>query len=108
MYDFKVLSQSMADGIKFYRESQCAGLGGSEETEEFTRLFNNCFDALNRKFSKEGIRENSNDLIVNYLYAFYYCNLIKYLNNSSFNCINGFNCRFYRILLILLMLGNKM
>jgi len=49
----------MADGIKFYRQSQCAGLGESEETEELTRLFNNCFDAFNRKFSKEGIRENS-------------------------------------------------
>lgn len=96
IYDF------IADGIKFYRENQCAGLGGSEETEEFTMLFNNCFDALKRKFSKEGIRKNSNDLIVNYLYVFYYCNLIKYLNNFSFNC------RFYRILLILLMLGNKM
>ncbi|KAF0682199.1 THAP-type domain-containing protein, partial [Aphis craccivora] len=32
----QVLSQSMADGIKFYRENQCEGLGGSEETEEFT------------------------------------------------------------------------
>jgi len=108
IYDFKVLSQSMADGIKFYRESQCAGLNGSEETEEFTRLFNNCFDALNRKFPKEGVRKNSNDLKVNYLYVFYYCNSIKYFRNLSFNCINGFNFRFYRIQLILLMLGNKM
>jgi len=35
--------------------------------------------ALNRKFSKEGVRKNSNDLIVNYLYEFYNCDLIKYL-----------------------------
>jgi len=39
IYDFKVLSQIiMADGIKFYRENQCARLGMSEETKEFTRL----------------------------------------------------------------------
>lgn len=71
IYDFKVSSQFIADGIKFYRESQCVGLGLSEYTEEFTKLFNNCFDGLNRKFSKEDVRKNSNDLIVNYLYEFY-------------------------------------
>lgn len=63
---------------------------------------------LTENFQKRVYGKIANDLIVNYLYAFYYCNLIKYLNNFSFNCINGFNCRFYRILLILLMLGNKM
>ncbi|KAL4136144.1 hypothetical protein QTP88_007708 [Uroleucon formosanum] len=53
---FEVLSQSMADGIKFYRERQCAELGGSEETEEFTRLFNNCL--ILRFFGKKGFRSN--------------------------------------------------
>jgi len=33
----------------------------SLETEHFSNLFNNIFDALNRKFPAEGIRQNSED-----------------------------------------------
>jgi len=55
----------MACGIKFYRENQnIESLKDSEETEKFTSVLNNLFDALNRKFPNEGIRNNSSDFKV--------------------------------------------
>jgi len=36
-------------------------LQNSQETENFTSIFNQCFDALNRKFPAEGIKKDSND-----------------------------------------------
>lgn len=38
------------------------GFDDYEETVEFTNIINNIFDALNRKYPKEGIRKDSNDL----------------------------------------------
>lgn len=62
----------MACGIKFYRaEQNIASLKDSEETEQFTLMINAMFDALNRKYPKEGIRINSSDFVV--------CFSIKYL-----------------------------
>lgn len=57
----------MACGIKFYREHQNIELlKESEETQDFTSIFNSLFDALNRKHPKEGIRINSQDFKVFY------------------------------------------
>lgn len=55
----------MCDGIKFYRENKCTSLSGSEETEYFTKLLNDCFDSLNRKYKAEGIKKGSADFEVN-------------------------------------------
>jgi len=50
----------MACGIKFYREYQNIELlKDSEETQDFTSIFNSLFDALNRKHPKKGIKINS-------------------------------------------------
>lgn len=58
---------SMANGIEFYKKKNIEGFKDSEETIKFTKLLNNMFDALNRKFPAEGIRKNSQDLQVFYL-----------------------------------------
>lgn len=57
----------MAVGLQFYREQKCNGLDDSVDTQNFTMLLNDMFDALNRKFPAEGIRENSKDLEVFYM-----------------------------------------
>ncbi|KAF0703508.1 Transposable element P transposase, partial [Aphis craccivora] len=55
-----VFSDSVSEGLKFYREHQkITWLQGSQETEKFTRQINRAFDALNRKYTAEGIRKNS-------------------------------------------------
>lgn len=55
----------MAKAIKFYREhQQIEELKHSEETENFTNIFNSVFDALNRRYPAEGIRSSSKDIQV--------------------------------------------
>lgn len=54
----------MADGTVFFKSKNYSGFDESEETVEFTLLLNNIFDALNRKFSAEGIKKNSQDIKV--------------------------------------------
>ncbi|CAH1731085.1 unnamed protein product [Aphis gossypii] len=61
----QIFSNSVAAGLKYYREYQkVPELENSLETENFSNLFNNIFDALNRKFPAEGIRQNSKDFKV--------------------------------------------
>jgi len=55
----------MEKGIKYYREiEKIPSLQNSQETENFTSIFNQCFDALNRKFPAEGIKKDSSDFKV--------------------------------------------
>jgi len=54
----------MAVGIEFYNKKHFQGFENCEETIKFTLFMNNLFDALNRKFPAEGIKEKSNDLEV--------------------------------------------
>lgn len=54
----------MPVGIESYKEKHFQGFENCEETIKFTLFINNLFDALNRKFSAEGIKEKSNDLEV--------------------------------------------
>ena len=54
----------MAVGIRFYRNREKELFKNSEETEDFTLMINNLFDALNRKYSAEGIRNGSKDFEV--------------------------------------------
>lgn len=55
----------MEKGIKYYREiEKIPSLQNSQTTEHFTSIFNQCFDALNRKFPAESIKKNSNDFKV--------------------------------------------
>jgi len=56
----------MATGIEFYKMKKFDGFKNCEETVDFTRLMNNLFDALNRKFPAEGIKPNGKDLEVFY------------------------------------------
>lgn len=58
----------MAVGIKFYKSKHFKGFEDSEETVNFTVMMNNIFDALNRKFPAEGIKKNSNDVEVSYMF----------------------------------------
>jgi len=40
------------------------GLGGSDETQDFTLFLNNLFDTLNHRYASEGINKSSNDFKV--------------------------------------------
>ncbi len=60
-----MFSNSVSVGLKYYREIvQVKSLENSQETEYFTKLFNDIFDVLNRKFPAEGIRKYSKDFEV--------------------------------------------
>jgi len=55
----------MAKAIRFYRDHEKnEGLKDSIETENFTSIQNSVFDALNRKYTAEGIRKGSKDFDV--------------------------------------------
>lgn len=60
----QIFSKSMAVGIRFYRNKEKELFKNSEETEDFTPMINNLFDALNRKYSVEGIPNGSKDFEV--------------------------------------------
>lgn len=47
----------MVTGIEFFKRKQINGFGNCEETIKFTSLMNDLFDALNRRFPKEGIKK---------------------------------------------------
>lgn len=66
---------SVANGIEFYLKKQFEGFKDSEETIKFTKMVNNMFDILNRKFPAEGIRKNSQDLEVFYVFECLWCDL---------------------------------
>jgi len=65
----------MAIGIEFYKKKGFEGFNGCEETVKFTNFINNMFDALNRKYPKEGIKKNSTDLQVLYVFVVHVCGI---------------------------------
>jgi len=73
----------MAAGIQFYKNKNFLGFENSEETIKFTLIMNRMFDALNRKFSAEGIKKNSEDIEVFYVYL---CCLNELLTACLFVC----------------------
>jgi len=74
----------MADGIVFFKSKNYSGFDESEETIKFTLLLNSIFDALNRKFSAEGIKKNSQDIKV-YKYICVLCAACFMFCSSLFN-----------------------
>lgn len=58
---------SVANGLELKKKKKFEGFENSEETINFTKIVNNMFDALNRKFPAEGIRKNGEDLEVFYV-----------------------------------------
>lgn len=60
----QLFSNSVAVGLHFYRDREPDIFKDSVETEQFTLMLNSLFDAMNRKFPKEGIKRNSHDLEV--------------------------------------------
>ena len=62
-----MFSKSMVNGIQFHTSKNFEGFTDCEETIKFPDIFNNLFDALNRKFPAEGIRKDSHDLKVYYM-----------------------------------------
>jgi len=56
----------------FIRKKKIEGFKDCEDTIKFTKMVNNMFDAVNRKFPAEGIRKNSKDLEVFFI-CFVYC-----------------------------------
>jgi len=59
------LFSQIAASLKYYREYQkVPELENSLENGNFSNLFNNILDALNRKFQAEGIRQSSEDFKV--------------------------------------------
>ncbi|KAL5237998.1 hypothetical protein ACI65C_005408, partial [Semiaphis heraclei] len=57
-----LFSNSVAVGLRFYRDIEPDFFEDSVETEQCTLMLNNLFDAMNRKFLKKGIKQNSHDL----------------------------------------------
>ncbi|KAF0721309.1 Uncharacterized protein FWK35_00027338, partial [Aphis craccivora] len=56
-----IFSNSVSTGLKYYRDYvKVPELRDCEETEHFSKMFNDIFDSLNRKFPAEGIRKYSN------------------------------------------------
>jgi len=55
------LSNSVANDLKFYKQYNISGLNDCDPTSEFCQKFNDCFDALNRKFGAEGLRVYGKD-----------------------------------------------
>lgn len=62
-YAVQVLSQSMANGLRFYRAYEDR-LKNSESTAKFCEVFNNLFDALNRTSVNTGLHLGCDDLKV--------------------------------------------
>ncbi|XP_077550724.1 uncharacterized protein LOC144163958 [Haemaphysalis longicornis] len=54
-----LFSRSTAIGLHVYREEGTDVFQDTAETNAFTRMINDVFDALNAKLPKEGIRANS-------------------------------------------------
>jgi len=53
----------MVTGIEFFKRKLVSGFENCEETIKFTSIMNDLFDALNRRFPREGIKKNSKDII---------------------------------------------
>lgn len=60
----QIFSRSVADGLEFYSVRVKDGLQNVKGTVQFTKKFNDLFDALNRNHPKEGIASGSKDLRV--------------------------------------------
>ena len=56
---FQLFSRSVADGIKFFRETHFSGFEGSESTEQFTRDLNCLVDILNSSSPVNGLYKGS-------------------------------------------------
>lgn len=69
-----------AKGIDFYKNKGFNGFAEAEETIKFTVLINNMFDALKRKYPAEGIKKNSRDLEVFYVFVLCYGVERRYLS----------------------------
>lgn len=62
---FQIFSNSVSVGLKYYRENiKVLDFKYTQETEKFSKIFNDIFDSLNKKFPAEGIRKNSKDFKV--------------------------------------------
>jgi len=62
---FQIFSNSVSVGLKYYRDYQKVHeLKYCVETEKFSKIFNDIFDLLNRRFPAERIRNNSDDFKV--------------------------------------------
>lgn len=52
------MSNSVSNGLLFYKSDNTPDLEDYDTTAMFCSNFNDCFDALNRKFGAEGLRVN--------------------------------------------------
>lgn len=60
----QLFSNSVAKGIQFYARIGETRLCNAEATVEFTLFLNNLFDALNRRFPREGLTLGCKDFLV--------------------------------------------
>lgn len=62
---FQIFSNSVSVALKYYRDyDNVQEIKYSQETEKFSKVFNEIFDSLNRRFPAEGMRIHLNDLKV--------------------------------------------
>lgn len=62
-YATQLFSNSVVHGLKFYKQ-RVSGLNDCDGTIIFTQVFNDVFDALNRRFKKEKVTLESSDFEV--------------------------------------------
>ncbi|KAH9383951.1 hypothetical protein HPB48_025895 [Haemaphysalis longicornis] len=60
----RVFSRSMSSGLKFYTDQKVINSRDAMGTIAFTERMNDLFDAMNRRYPAEGVRNSSPDLAV--------------------------------------------
>lgn len=60
----QVFSNSMAGGFQYYQKYGVPELTACDGTINFTIYTNNLFDALNRRFSAQGLKPGCDDLVI--------------------------------------------
>lgn len=68
---FQIFSNSVANGLKFYRDISSPGFEGSESTENFTRDLNEVADSLNSTIPIKALYKGSpsHTILINFLHS---------------------------------------
>jgi hypothetical protein len=89
----QLFSNSVADGLQFYKDSGAAELKTADATIAFVRRLNKLFDVLNARRPVEALRPNSNNMTVRFYLlrvllslciVVLHCLVLSYLLQSSF------------------------
>lgn len=63
----KLFSHSVSVGLEFHSKNFAAGLEECQATIDFTRFMNDCFDALNSRFSTNALSASNKEHVVSHI-----------------------------------------